>query len=188
MNANYWSDRYQRKKTAWDLGEVSSPLVEIFKDIEKNAKILIPGCGNAYEAEYLFNLGYKNVHIIDLAIEPLETFKKRNESFPLKQIILGDFFEHSGQYDFIIEQTFFCAIQPALRTNYVLKTHELLKPKGELLGVLFDRDFEGGPPFGGRKEDYKTLFSEVFEEVKIQNSLHSIQPRLGAEVTIRCVK
>lgn len=188
MNANYWSDRYQRKKTAWDLGEVSSPLVEIFKDIEKNAKILIPGCGNAYEAEYLFNLGYKNVHIIDFAIEPLETFKKRNESFPHKQIILGDFFEHSGQYDFIIEQTFFCAIQPALRTNYVLKTHELLKPKGELLGVLFDRDFEGGPPFGGRKEDYKTLFSEVFEEVKIQNSLHSIQPRLGAEVTIRCVK
>ena len=66
MNANYWSDRYQRKKTAWDLGEVSSPLVEIFKDIEKNTKILIPGCGNANEAEYLFNLGYKNEHIIDL--------------------------------------------------------------------------------------------------------------------------
>ena len=188
MNASYWSDRYQSKKTEWDLGEVSSPLVEIFKGIKKNAKILIPGCGNAYEAEFLFNIGYKNVHLIDVAKEPLEAFKKRNESFPHDQIILGDFFDHSGLYDFIIEQTFFCAIQPALRTKYVRKTHQLLKPRGELLGVLFDRDFEGGPPFGGRKEDYKTLFSKVFEEVEIQKSLHSIQPRLGAEVTIRCVK
>lgn len=188
MNASYWSERYQSKKTEWDLGEVSSPLVEIFKRIKKNAKILIPGCGNAYEAEFLFNIGYKNVHLIDVAKEPLEAFKKRNESFPHDQIILGDFFDHSGLYDFIIEQTFFCAIQPALRTKYVRKTHQLLKPQGELLGVLFDRDFEGGPPFGGRKEDYKTLFSKVFEEVEIQKSLHSIQPRLGAEVTIRCVK
>lgn len=188
MNANYWSARYQSKKTGWDLGEVSTPLLEIFKGIKKNAKILIPGCGNAYEAEYLFNIGYKNVHIIDLAIEPLEAFKKRNESFPHEQIILGDFFEHSGLYDVIIEQTFFCAIQPALRKTYVLKTHELLKPKGELLGVLFDREFEGGPPFGGRKADYKTLFSEVFEEVKIQKSLHSILPRNGVEVTIKCIK
>jgi thiopurine S-methyltransferase len=188
MDANYWSSRYQNKQTGWDLGEVSAPLAEIFKNIDINAKILIPGCGNAYEAESLHNSGYKNVCIIDIAKEPLEEFKKRNKSFPRDQIILGDFFAHSGAYDFIIEQTFFCAIEPRFRSKYVLKTHELLKPKGELLGILFDREFEGGPPFGGTKEQYKVLFSKVFREVEIQKSLHSVQPRLGAEATIRCIK
>ena len=67
MDANYWSSRYQNKRTGWDLGEVSAPLVEIFKNIDINAKILIPGCGNAYEAESLYNSGYKNVYIIDIA-------------------------------------------------------------------------------------------------------------------------
>jgi len=188
MDASYWSHRYQNQRTGWDLGEVSPPLVEIFKEIEKDSEILIPGCGNAYEAEFLFNSGYKNVYIIDVAKEPLEAFKKRNLSFPDHQIIQGDFFEHMGTYDFIVEQTFFCAIEPSLRTKYVKKMHQLLKQEGKLLGVLFDREFDGGPPYGGRKEDYKTLFSAVFRKVEIQDSLKSIQPRLGAEVTIRCFK
>ena len=188
MDASYWSQRYQNQRTGWDLGEVSPPLVEIFKEIEKDSEILIPGCGNAYEAEYLFNSGYKNVYIIDVAKEPLEAFKKRNLSFPDHQIIQGDFFEHMGTYDFIVEQTFFCAIEPSLRTKYVKKMHQLLKQEGKLLGVLFNREFDGGPPYGGRKEDYKTLFSAVFRKVKIQDSLKSIQPRLGAEVIIRCFK
>ena len=188
MDASYWSKRYRNKETRWDLGEVSAPLVEIFKEIEKDSAILIPGCGNAYEAEFLFNSGYKNVCVIDVAKEPLEAFKKRNPSFPNHQIILGDFFDHSGAYDFIIEQTFFCAIDPSLRSNYVQKMYQLLKKDGKLMGVLFDREFEQGPPFGGGKEEYKNLFSAVFSKVEIQDSLQSIQPRAGAEVTIRCVK
>tara|TARA_B100001287_G_scaffold276728_1_gene288964 strand:- start:492 stop:1070 length:579 start_codon:yes stop_codon:yes gene_type:complete len=188
MNAKYWSSRYQNKQTEWDLGEVSAPLVEIFRGIKKSAKILIPGCGNAYEAEFLFNSGYKNVYLIDIAKEPLETFRKRNEGFPEHQIILGDFFNHFGIYDFIIEQTFFCTIKPAIRSKYVLKTHKLLKSDGALIGVLFDRKFEGGPPFGGSKNEYQNLFNKVFREVEIKECVHSIQPRLGHEVTIKCVK
>ena len=188
MNANYWSSRYQDKQTAWDLGEASAPLVKMVEGIEKNAEILIPGCGNAYEAEFLFNSGYKNVHLIDIAKEPLEAFKKRNETFPNRQIILGDFFEHTGFYDYIIEQTFFCAIDPILRSKYVIKTHQLLNTNGKLLGVLFDRDFEEGPPFGGSKEEYQSLFNKVFRKVEIKECIHSIQPRLGAEVTIKCIK
>ena len=188
MNANYWSSRYQDKQTGWDLGEASAPVVKMVEGIEKNAQILIPGCGNAYEAEFLFNSGYKNVHLIDIAKEPLEAFKKRNKTFPNRQIILGDFFDHSGHYDYIIEQTFFCAIDPILRSKYVLKTHQLLNTNGKLLGVLFDRDFEEGPPFGGSKEEYQSLFNKVFRKVEIKECIHSIQPRLGAEVTIKCIK
>lgn len=42
----------------------------------------------------------------------------------------------------LMEQTFFCAINPSLRKDYVAKMHELLAPNGKLVGVLFDKEFE----------------------------------------------
>ncbi len=57
-------------------------------------------------------------------------------------IILGDFFKHKGEYELVLEQTFFCAINPSLRKNYVAKMKELLLLNGKLVGVLFDWQFE----------------------------------------------
>ena len=82
MKDSYWSKRYQRNQIGWDLGEVSKPLITIFQTLNKEDKILIPGCGNAYEAAFLFNKGFQNVHIIDIAIEPLLNFKKHNKEVP----------------------------------------------------------------------------------------------------------
>jgi len=51
----YWTNRYNSDKTGWDLGEPSQPLTQYIDQIKnKEIKILIPGAGNAYEAEYLF--------------------------------------------------------------------------------------------------------------------------------------
>ena len=189
MNKAYWSSRYKKQQTGWDIGEASRPLIHLFEKIEnKNIKILIPGCGNAYEADYLYNRGFLNVFIMDIALEPLNEFRQRNKTFPSQHILHEDFFKHQGQYDLIVEQTFFCAISPELRQGYVDKCFELLKDDGKLIGVLFDREFEGGPPFGGNKNEYLNLFKNHFEEVVIQNCYHSIKPRAGSEIIITCYK
>ena len=188
MDSEYWSSRYQKKQTGWDLGTASRPLVKLFKQLNKEDKILIPGCGNAYEAEYLFEAGYKNIHIMDIAPEPLNVFKERNKTFPSQQVIHDDFFSHREKYDAIIEQTFFCAIQPELRRNYVHRSHDLLRENGIFIGVLFNRAFDGGPPFGGSSKEYINLFGEKFDSVEIENCLDSIESRLGSEVMIRCQK
>ena len=189
MNKAYWSSRYKNQQTGWDMGEASRPLIHLFQKIEnKNLKVLIPGCGNAYEADYLYHIGFRNVFIMDIALEPLNEFRQRNKNFPRQHILHEDFFKHQGQYDLIVEQTFFCAISPELRQNYVEKCFELLKDGGRLMGVLFDREFEGGPPFGGNKNEYLCLFKNHFEEVSIQNCYHSIKPRAGSEIIITCDK
>ena len=189
MNSEYWSFRYQNNQTGWDIGEASKPLIKLFECLDdKNSKILIPGCGNAYEAEFLLEAGFKNIYIIDIAPEPLKNFQKRNKDFPTDQIILEDFFKHDGSYDVIVEQTFFCAINPELRPNYVQKCHDLLNREGKIIGVLFDCPFEGGPPFGGNRKEYKTLFESRFEKVSVESSLNSIKPRIGNEVILRCEK
>ncbi|MFY7944514.1 MAG: SAM-dependent methyltransferase, partial [Crocinitomicaceae bacterium] len=102
LNQKYWSERYENNETGWDVGSPSTPLKEYIDQlIDKNLKILIPGCGNAYEAEYLFNLGFKNVFVIDLSPIPLNNLKKRIPDFPDSNLIEGDFFGHVGSYDLI---------------------------------------------------------------------------------------
>ncbi|MNL88260.1 hypothetical protein D3C87_2178650 [compost metagenome] len=65
--------------------------------------------------------------------------------------------------------------------------HELLKPNGQLVGLLFNRDFDGGPPFGGNEETYKTLFSPYFN-FKLTPAYNSIPQRAGTEVFIQARK
>jgi len=41
---------------------------------------------------------------------------------------------------------------------------ELLNPKGKLIGLLFQFPLtEVGPPFGGSKEEYNSLFENDFD-------------------------
>lgn len=184
---NYWSDRYINQSTGWDLGEVSPPLQSYFDQLtNKELKILIPGAGNAYEAEYLFNKGFNNVYIIDVADQPLLDFKKRVPDFPSKQIIKGDFFELNNQFDLIVEQTFFCSFPPInnQREMYVDKMNQLLKPKGKLLGLWFNipltNDLEKRP-FGGSKDLYISLFEPKFKVISFENCYNSIASRAGKE-------
>lgn len=190
LDANYWQNRYQQSETGWDVGYPSTPLKEYFDQLKnKSLKILIPGCGNAYEAEYLYYQSFKNVYVIDIAPAAINNFKKRVPSFPVGQLILGDFFNHFDQYDLIIEQTFFCALDPKLRPTYAKKMHELLKPDGKLVGLLFDDHLNTDhPPFGGSKEEYIKYFEPYFNLTVFDTAYNSIQPRAERELFMILIK
>ena len=184
LDKNYWEERYLSGNTPWDIGKISTPIKDYFQSLEnKNIRILIPGAGNSYEAEYLFNNGFQNVYVLDFSEEALKKFSKRCPDFPSQQLISENFFSHNGKYDLIIEQTFFCALNPELRTNYVLKMHQLLKPGGKLCGLLFnDPELKGNPPFGGSSEEYIHLFKNNFEIIRMEKARNSITPRMNREV------
>ncbi|WP_425392410.1 methyltransferase [Ekhidna sp.] len=190
FDQSYWEKRYREGTTGWDTGGPSKPLTDYIDQVEnKDLKILIPGAGNAYEAEYLFQNGFGNVHVIDLAKQPLQNLKKRIPDFPDEQLIQEDFFLHEGKYDLILEQTFFCAIDPSLRTDYVSKAKELLNPGGRLVGVLWSVPMnENQPPFGGSIEEYEPLFSPEFKIETLAPCFNSIKPRMGREVFINLQK
>ncbi len=120
FDRKYWQNRYLEKKIGWNIGYISTPIKAYVNQLEdKNLNILIPGGGNSYEAEFLWKSGFKNTYILDFAKQPLENFKKRVSGFPNEQLLNHDFFESKGEFDLIIEQTFFCALNPKLRTDYV---------------------------------------------------------------------
>lgn len=190
FNKEFWTARYQNNETGWDLGAPSTPLKEYIDQLkDKNLSILIPGAGNAYEAEYLFNKGFKNITVIDISIEPLKNIQKRLPDFPKENLIFGDFFDHTKQYDLILEQTFFCALNPSLREKYVEQMYKLLKPAGKLVGVVFTAPLNTEmPPFAATKEEYLSLFSPKFNLKVFDTCYNSIKPREGRELFINFEK
>lgn len=190
LNKNYWEERYQNNEIGWDTGTITTPLQEYIDQIEnKNLKILIPGAGNGYEYEYLINKGFTNVFVIDIAKKPLENIKSRMANYDENQLIEDDFFNHNQTYDIIIEQTFFCALQPSLRQQYAEKAHSLLNPNGKIVGLLFQFPLTKiGPPFGGSIKEYQNLFSTKFEIKTLETAHNSIKPREGNELFFIFIK
>ncbi len=189
LDQNYWENQYKNKATGWDLGKVSPVIKEYIDTLNnKNCSILIPGCGNSYEAEYLVTQGFTNITIIDIAPTVLEVLCVKFANTTAIKIVQGDFFQHNGQYNLIIEQTFFCALNPNLRSAYVKKMKELLAPNGILVGLLFNRTFESGPPFGGNIEEYQQLFQQDFEIKMIEIAKNSIPARANTELFVEFQK
>jgi methyl halide transferase len=185
----YWTERYQNQSIGWDIGSPSEPLkVYIDQLTNKNISILIPGAGNAYEAEYLIAQGFTQVFVMDISAIPLQNFKSRNPKFPKEQLLEANFFEHTGHYDLILEQTFFCSFEPTKenRNLYGKKMAQLLKPNGKLVGVWFNIPLIEGNmdkrPFGGSKTEYLNYLIPYFTVKTFETCYNSIKPRAEQEL------
>lgn len=190
--AKFWQQRYETDSIGWDMGEVSPPLKAYIDQLPESAKdqaILVPGAGNAYEVGYLHEQGFTNVTLVDFALAPIEAFAKRYPDFPAEHLIYADFFTLSAeqyQFDWVLEQTFFCAISPSRRDEYVQQMAALLKPNGKLVGLLFDKDFgRDEPPYGGTQAEYQKRFEANFVIDIMAPSYNSHPARQGSELFIK---
>ena len=190
MNKDYWNERYEQGQTGWDLGKASPPLENYIRQLDnKDLKILLPGCGNGYEALLMAELGFSNLTVLDIAPLAVEKLQHKLQSYPSVRILCEDFFEHVDSYDLILEQTFFFALPRSMRKQYVQKMAELLAPQGKLVGLLFASEFDkAGPPFGGTTEEYLPLFNPYFKSEILEPCHNSIRPRQGNELFVKWVK
>jgi methyl halide transferase len=188
FDKKFWDDYYENNHTPWDIGSVSPPLKNYIDQItDKNIRILIPGAGNAYEAEYLWKKGFRNIEVVDISALPLQNLKKRVPLIDDNKLIQKDFFELENQYELIIEQTFFCALQPNMRQQYAEKMHSLLKSDGKLMGLLFTFPLDLNqetPPFGGSIDEYLGWFSNIFKIHVLETASNSHPARMGREAFI----
>lgn len=184
FDESYWTSRYLNKETNWDIGYASPPLMQYLDQLEnKELRILLPGGGNGHEAKAAFLDGFMNMNVLDFSPAPLKQLKDNLPAFPHTNIHQGDFFDHQGAYDLILEQTFFCALNPMQREEYVVKMYGLLALGGKLVGVFFNREFPfQGPPFGGEKAEYLSLFEKYFKVETCEMCYNSIPERQSTEL------
>lgn len=187
---DYWSNLYHNNETGWDIG-FPSPVIKGYVDqlTNKSISILIPGCGNAYEAEYLLAQGFTNITLIDIvpALTAALEQKFSKEIGKRIHIITGNFFDHEGSYQLILEQTFLSALDPSLRTQYVDRMHSLLVKGCHLAGVLFNKVFDDGPPYGGTIQEYELMFKNNFDIKTLEPCYNSIERRNGSEAFINLI-
>lgn len=186
----YWSGKYRQQLMGWDTGGITTPLKEYFDQVEnKDLRILVPGCGNGHEVKYLHDKAFTDVTVVDITAEPFAGLRSYCTNWGEDSFIVDDFFDIEGQYDLIVEQTFFCALEPEMRHDYSIKMHDLLAPSGKLVGVLFKVFFAGdNPPFGGSKNEYVEYFKDKFSFKVFDECNNSIKPRIGAELFINLIK
>lgn len=189
LDKNYWEKRWDSQKTGWDIGYASPPLLRYTKNLAKDTRILIPGAGSAYEAIHLHQQGFTQVYVCDWAADAFNQLKEKCPDFPKDHIIVANYFELDLAVDLQLEQTFFCALAPSKRADYVKKASELIVEGGKLAGLLFGVEFSfDGPPFGGLKSEYTPLFETYFNILQMDIAPDSIPPRQGNELFIEMQK
>jgi SAM-dependent methyltransferase len=160
-----WSERYQRGDTPWDKGRHHPALEWLVRERRPRGRILVPGCGRGHDAAFLAGSGAV-VSGFDLAPEAIAgakaTYPGENPRFDCLDLKKPALFK-KGCFDWIVEHTCLCALDPEDRRHYPLFAAHGLKPGGTLFAVVFDRlDSEDGPPFATPATEMQSLFGEGF--------------------------
>lgn len=172
-----WNQHYLEGDTPWDKGEAAPPLLEWLAahPDEPAGRILVPGCGLGHDVRALAS-HRPGAEVIGLDISPLAVERARGiPPAGRERYVAGDFFRIgqggsetsglAGAHDWIWEHTCFCAIDPAMRADYVRSAHAALVPGGQLLGVFYLDPYDEehrpgeGPPHGATLEELDELFA-----------------------------
>lgn len=186
-----WDERYRTQNTPWDLGSAAPPFIAALEDGLKKGPltagtIAIPGCGRGHEAILFARRGFQ-VSAMDVSERACAAVRQAAHHHNLEvNVIHGDALcprpQDRSRYDYILEQTFFCAIDPQRRTEYVEAIWQYLKPGGTLFGLYFDIDEEDGPPFGTTPDELERLFGSRFRIDCLERCKSSHDRRAGEEL------
>jgi SAM-dependent methyltransferase len=156
----FWDTRYRGGVTPWDAGEVPA-FLESWLSSAKPGRVLVPGCGSGHEVRAFARHGHE-VAAIEFSDAAIEAAKR--ELGPLAALVKrADFFNfETAPFDRVYERAFLCALPRRLWPRWALRTSELVRPGGELIGFFFLDDNERGPPFGISQQHLEELLAPAF--------------------------
>ena len=163
-----WNSAYENDDTPWDKGYAAPPLAEFLERQTIAGKVLVPGCGTGHDVRLLARQG---AEVTGLDIAPGALRKaERFLAVGRERYVLGDFLlpdeKHRGVFDWVVEHTCLCAIEPKDREGYVQSLKRALKPGGQFLAVFFrevTNDAGEGPPHPISAKEIDRLFGKGFE-------------------------
>ncbi len=187
---SFWENIYLDNDAGWDLGS-ATPVFERVSEELKVGKVCIVGCGRGYDAIMFAKKGFEvtAIDFADTAIGDLKKMAQENKVYveTLKKNVFDIPHKYYGQYDYIIEQTCFCAINPNRRKEYEEMAFRLLKPNALLIGLWFPLNkskLDDGPPYGVSEKELKKIFSERWDKEKEEFPSDSIATRKNREKLI----
>jgi len=158
---SFWDERFARGFTPWDQAGVQREF-EAFAAAHPEAAVLIPGCGNAWEARWLAERG-RAVRAIDFA--PAAVASARAALGQYADVVEeADFYTYQPPFTpaWVFERAFLCALPKAQRAAYARRMADLLQPGALLAGYFFIGETPSGPPFAIGRDELDALLTPSF--------------------------
>lgn len=115
---DFWCKRFGEGVTPWDAGKVPVAFADFVATQATPLNTLIPGCGSAWEAAHLAELGWP-VTALDFSPLAIEKAREVLGNCPVN-LICADFFTFAPQQrlDLIYERAFLCALPRKLWADW----------------------------------------------------------------------
>jgi SAM-dependent methyltransferase len=161
-----WQAQYESGETPWDEGAPHPALHDFIAESGPfQGRILVPGCGKGHDVRAI---SAAENQVIGLDIAPAAVAKAR--TFPKtgnEEYIVADLFnlppDLQSAFDWIVEHTCFCAIDPSMRRAYAAAVAGALKPGGQILAIFYlDPAVDRQPPYGVTIAELDQLFTPFF--------------------------
>jgi SAM-dependent methyltransferase len=167
-----WQSRYEQHDTPWDKGAPAPELVRYLGTGAISGRVLVPGCGRGHEVLALGAWPGCDAVGLDLSATAMAEATKSALARGINaEFVTGDFFRlpsaMPGTFDWLVEHTCFCAIDPKRRADYVLAAKLALRKGGRIFGIFYlDPGVESGPPFAVSKEELAALLDPHFDLIE----------------------
>ena len=184
---SFWEESYRSGRTGWDLG-MPTPVFQRLAESGKfpPGKMLVICAGRGYDARMFARLGFQ-VTAVDFAEDAVKEMKTLVDSNISMEVMQADLFDlpvfMKEEFDYILEYTCFCAIDPQRRADYIHSVSSLLKPGGIYIALAFPIGGRtGGPPFVVTPDELVEPLSERgFELISREVPEDSVPGREGIE-------
>jgi SAM-dependent methyltransferase len=189
----FWDQRFRSGITPWEVGSAPPALREFAAGYAANAevapRVLIPGCGSAWDAAFLDSAGWE-VSALDFSQAAVDTARATLVDNWRGKLLCADFFsfEPDAPFDVIYERAFLCALPRSLWPDYAPRMAKLLRSGGLLAGSFFISDEPKGPPFGILPQQLEELLTPHFirrEDRVLEDSLPVFAGRERWQVWVR---
>lgn len=183
--ADFWEQRYRNGTTPWDAGGVPAAVQDLVASQSATQagapRVLVPGCGNAWEARHLCELGWD---VLALDFSEAAVAGAAQIMGPWRdRLMLADFFSFAADapFDIIYERAFLCALPRHRWPDYAARCADLLRPGGRLAGFFYFGGEPKGPPFMIEPAALDALLTANFERVEDRPVVDSLPVFQGRE-------
>ena len=186
-SARKWEADYARQTDGWDLGGPTPAFKRLILSGQLTpGRMIVLGAGRGHDAREFARHGFQ-VTAVDFASQAAQEMQRLASPEAPVEILQHDIFtlpeSLNNSFDYVLEYTCFCAIDPKRRAEYADLVTRLLKPGGIYIDLAFPLDGrKGGPPFAVSAAEVMDLFqARGFNLVSRETPVDSISPRRGAE-------
>jgi methyl halide transferase len=191
----FWEEIYKGGRAGWDLGGPTPVFQRLIAD-EKGAgmtsgglppgRMVVLGAGRGHDAREFARHGF-DVTAVDFAADAVRSMRELSDPGAPIKIVQQDIFQlprdWDRTFDYFLEYTCFCAIDPNRRVEYADVVTRLVRKGGVYIDLAFPLDSHaGGPPFAVSVPEILRLFGERgFKLLQRGRPADSVPERRGRE-------